>query len=45
MSTREAYIPYAILRRRAGDIEVEIVGQMIRPQLDGIKPGEWDEEW
>jgi hypothetical protein len=45
MSTREAYTPYAILRRRAEDIEVELVGQMLRPQLDGIKPEEWDEEW
>lgn len=45
MSAREAYTPYAILRRRADDIEVEIVGEMLRPQLDGIKPEEWDEQW
>lgn len=39
MDTFEAYTPYAIFRRRDDDIEIEVVGEMLRPWLDGIKPG------
>lgn len=38
MSIAEAYAPYAILRRCGDDIAIEIVGQMLRPWLDGIHP-------
>lgn len=38
MSRGEAYAPYAILRRAGDDIEVEVVGQMLRPWLDGVAP-------
>lgn len=38
MEVGEAYSPYAIFRRRSGDVAVEIVGVMIRPWLDGVKP-------
>lgn len=31
-------LPYAIFRRRDNDIEIEVVGKMLRPWLDGIKP-------
>lgn len=34
----DAYSPYAILRRQGDDIEIEVVGKMLRPWLDGIKP-------
>lgn len=35
----EAYSPYAILRRLDNDnIEVEVIGKMLRPWLDGMKP-------
>jgi hypothetical protein len=44
MDDGEAYSPYAIFRRRNADVAVEIVGVMIRPWLDGVKPegGEQD---
>jgi hypothetical protein len=41
MNTFEAYTPYAILRRQEYGIEVEVVGKMLRPWLDGIKP-DWE---
>jgi hypothetical protein len=41
LSVAEAYTPYAILRRSNDDITVEIVGQMLRSWLDGIKPIRW----
>lgn len=41
MDTFEAYTPYAVLRRQEDDIDIEVVGKMLRPWLDGIKP-EWD---
>ncbi|MBD2452184.1 hypothetical protein H6G76_34795 [Nostoc sp. FACHB-152] len=41
MDISEAYTPYAIFRRQNEDIEVEIVGKMLRPWLDGIKP-DWE---
>ncbi len=44
MDMEEAYSPYAILRRKGEEIEVEIVGRMYRPWLDGVKPEEWEEE-
>lgn len=43
MKMAEAYTPYAILRRNGDEVDIEIVGQMYRPWLDGIKPEEWDE--
>ena len=38
MDYSEAYTPYAILRRTDNRIVVEIVGKMLRPWLDGIRP-------
>ena len=38
MDYSEAYNPYAILYRKDNDVEVKIVGKMLRPWLDGIKP-------
>lgn len=38
MEISEAYTLYAVLRRLGDGIEVEIVGEMLRPWLDGIKP-------
>ena len=42
MSISEAYSPYAILRRQGEEIEIEVIGEMVRPWLDGIKH-EWYE--
>lgn len=41
MDIKEAFTPYAILRRQDEDVAVEIVAQMLRPWLDGIKPEWW----
>lgn len=38
MDDVEAYSPYAIFRRQNGQIAIEVVGVMIRPWLDGVKP-------
>ena len=38
MADAEACSPYAILRRRSKTIEVEIIGKMLRPWLDGVRP-------
>ena len=38
MDYSEAYNPYAILYRKDNDVEVKIVGKMLRPWLDGIRP-------
>jgi hypothetical protein len=38
MGYLEAYTPYAVFRRQEGDIEMEIVGTMLRPWLDGVRP-------
>ncbi len=38
MDYLEAYSPYAVFRRKEGDIEIEVVGNMLRPWLDGIRP-------
>jgi hypothetical protein len=38
MDYSEAYTPYAVFRRQEGDIEIEIVGTMLRPWLDGARP-------
>ena len=38
MAYAEAYTPYAILRRRNEEITVEIIGKMLRPWLDGVRP-------
>ncbi|BAZ09596.1 hypothetical protein NIES4071_14050 [Calothrix sp. NIES-4071] len=39
MNALEAYTPDAIFRRRNDEIEIEVVGKILRPWLDGIKPG------
>lgn len=39
-SLLEAYLPYALIKRVDNDISVKIVGEKIRPWLDGVKP-EW----
>ena len=36
----EAYTPYALFTRSNEGIKVEIVGKMLRPWLDGIRPEE-----
>jgi hypothetical protein len=33
----EAYTPYAVFRRKEAEIEIEVVGNMLRPWLDGIR--------
>ncbi|VEP16961.1 conserved hypothetical protein [Hyella patelloides LEGE 07179] len=38
MDYSEAYTPYAILTRTDNSIAVEIVGKMLRPWLDGVRP-------
>ena len=42
MSISEAYSPYAILQCKGEEIEIEVIGEMVRPWLDGIKH-EWYE--
>ena len=37
MDYLEAYTPYAVFRRQEAGIEIEIVGTMLRPWLDGIR--------
>ncbi|AGC43840.1 hypothetical protein MYSTI_02524 [Myxococcus stipitatus DSM 14675] len=41
MSILEAYAPYALFRRAGEDLSVEVVGQMLRPWLDGVR-ATWD---
>lgn len=43
MNLLEAYSPYAILRRKGEEIEVEVIGEKLRSQLNGIKPEERSE--
>ena len=38
MDYLEAYTPYAVFRRNQEEIEIEVVGDMLRPWLDGIRP-------
>ena len=38
MDCLEAYTPYAVFRRNQEEIEIEVVGEMLRPWLDGIRP-------
>ena len=38
MDNLEAYTPYAVFRRKEGAIETEVVGEMLRPWLDGLRP-------
>lgn len=41
MAGSEAYLPYALFRRQPdGTARAEIIGEMIRPWLDGVEP-EW----
>jgi hypothetical protein len=37
MDYSEAYSPYAVFRRKAAEIEIEVVGTMLRPWLDGTR--------
>ncbi|MCO7223023.1 hypothetical protein [Pleionea sp. CnH1-48] len=34
----EAYSPYAVFRRQGKDVEMVVIGEMIRPWLDGVQP-------
>jgi hypothetical protein len=43
MTMGESYVPYAIFRRRGGDVAIETVGTMLRPWLDGVLPV-WEAE-
>jgi hypothetical protein len=36
MDELEAYAPYAVFRRKEEEIEIEVVGNMLRPWLDGL---------
>jgi hypothetical protein len=38
MDYSEAYTPYAVFRRDCEKIAIEVVGTMLRPWLDGIRP-------
>jgi hypothetical protein len=38
MDYLEAYTPYAVFRRKEEEIEIEVVGNMLRPWLDGLRP-------
>jgi hypothetical protein len=37
MGHLETYSPYAVFRRKEKEIEIEIVGNMLRPWLDGLR--------
>lgn len=38
MPIGQAFAPYCIIRRAANGVDIEIVGQMLRPWLDGVAP-------
>jgi hypothetical protein len=38
MNYLEAYSPYAVFRWKDEEIEIEVVGNMLRPWLDGMRP-------
>ncbi len=38
MDYLDTYIPYAVFRRKEAEIEIEVVGNMLRPWLDGLRP-------
>jgi hypothetical protein len=44
MDRLDAYSPYSIFRRKETEIEMEVVGEMLRPWLDGVRPEEWEDE-
>jgi hypothetical protein len=49
MDRFEAYTPYAVFKRKLTEnneteIEMEVVGEMLRPWLDGVRPEEWEDE-
>ena len=44
MKHLEGYSPYAVFKRSEQDIDIEIVGTMLRPWLDGVA-GEWQSEY
>jgi hypothetical protein len=37
MDYLEAYTPYAVFRRKEEEIDIEVVGNMLRPWLDGVR--------
>ncbi len=37
MDYREAYSPYAVFRRKEEEVEIEVVENMLRPWLDGLR--------
>jgi hypothetical protein len=37
MNDLDAYTPYAVFRRKKEEIEIEVVGNMLRPWLDGVR--------
>ncbi len=38
MDDLDSYTPYAVFRRKEEEIEIEVVGNMLRPWLDGLRP-------
>jgi hypothetical protein len=44
MRAGEAYTPYAIFRRKDDEVDIEVVGVMTRPWLDGVMHREAREE-
>jgi hypothetical protein len=43
MSVMETGAPYAVFRRSSLGVETEVVGEMLRPWLDGVRPS-WEQE-
>lgn len=43
MSVMESGAPYAVFRRSPMGVETEVVGEMLRPWLDGVRPS-WEQE-
>jgi hypothetical protein len=43
-SLLEAYRPYAVFRRDSDEVTVEVVGIARRPWLDGVPPGDCDDD-
>jgi hypothetical protein len=43
MSVMEAGAPYAVFRRSSLGVETELIGEMMRPWLDGVTPS-WEQE-
>ncbi|MBU8894050.1 hypothetical protein KRR26_00465 [Corallococcus sp. M34] len=43
MTPLESFTPYAIFRRTGTGLAIEVVGQMLRPWLDGVRPS-WEQD-